>query len=596
MRYLQIYKKIFLVTVASWLLLPTAGMAQRSVSKTTSTSVVVAQTINGLTTPSSTMVATIGPTLFLGSDLATSSRVAEKESSIASNISPVSFATYAAGTTRGDIIGQATTTLSLQIPILKTQLSAYAKLKGASNITLNFDQEVAIPGSASTARLFWSYSLIDGREVYGSPVIVNSNPHMLYAIYYSKNVMSGLPSAFARANGGILQYQITKTDGTPISEMTSIDVGGIFDSPQSTAGGPAVDLDAGLKCLINPAAGIGCAAGQPSIVGLINQTSATSAVLDYVRMVAPIYQTVTSPAGVVSEIAQMSLNVTNRTLTSNTCHYTYRNVGSYAYDLSTKVDRYYVQPDGSYNYINQYLGRSWSPSLTYDYSVKVLPSQVGTLPSLIIDPTGITSNLISITDVALMAELAPITDVGSFSPSMGSWTSQCRVHRAWVSFSAVCDATTGSLVVDTRMDCNGGTTPNLRTNLSTEGTWYGIQMSRVSGDNAPKCGGGYPWSAMVDATNNLWINSNGCGGSSDTGQDITLRSYRSIFYDSFTAPKTQSCTQYDEWGNPYESTCTSEWQYQTKFLGINLNNGQPITATEEIGPVYVPPPDSGGGG
>jgi hypothetical protein len=569
--------------------------AQRSVSKATQTSVVIAQTINGVTTPSSTMTATIGPTMFIGGDIATSSRVSDSESSLAAYIAPLSFATYPAGTTSGDIIGQATTTLFLQIPLLTSELTAYAKLKGANSIALNFDQEVALPGLSSTVRLFWNFSLIDGRVVYGNPIIVNSNPHLLYAIYFSKNVMSGLPASFANANGGVLQYQTTKTDGTPISQMISIDTGGIFDAPQSTANSGGVDADAGLKCLINPASAIGCASGQTSIVSLINQTSSAAAVLDYVRMVSPLYKSVINGDGTTSQIAQMSLNVTTRNLTSNTCHYTYQNQGNYSYDLSTLVDRYYVQVDGSYSRINQYSGQTWSPSVNYDYSIKVLPSQTSILPGEIIDPTGITSNLINISDVAILTQLAPITDIGSFSPSMGSWSSSCRGYRAWVGFNAVCDATTGNLIVNTQMDCNPGPTPNLQTILANQNTWYPIQMSIVTGDNAPHCGGGAPWSAMVDSSGNLWINSNGCGGSSDQGQDITLQSYRSIFQSYFTAPTTQSCTQYDIYGNAYMGTCQVDEQYLSTFQGINLNNGQPITGTQDLGPVS-PPPDYGGGG
>jgi len=473
----------------------------------------------------------------------------------------------------------------MQVPILTQQLTAYGKSKGAGLVSFNFDQEVALPGVVNTVRLFWTLSIVDSKPIYGNPIIVNSSPYLLYAIYFSKNVMTGLPAQFANVAGGQLQYQLIKTDGTPISTMTTVDTGGIFDASQPTSSNAGVDADAGLKCLINPANAVGCAPSNISIVSLINQTSSTSAILDYVRMVAPIYKTVTNGDGSISQIAQMSLNVTARNLTANTCHYTYQNQGNYAYDLSTQVDRYYVQPDGNYSRVNQYIGETWSPAVSYDYTAKVLPTQVPSLSSEIIDPTGLTNNLINISDIAILTSLAPIADTGKFNQGLGSWSSQCLIWRAWVSFSAACDASSGDLILTTTMNCNPNTGAPLQISLPNSNVWYPIPMGSVN-DDGTHFSGGVPWYAMVDDVGNLWINQNmNIRGSGDTGQNITLNSFRYVFnLGQYTTTTEQTCTGTDDWGNPTSWPCSVTELYQNTFAGINLNNGQIITTTQDLGP------------
>jgi hypothetical protein len=215
-----------------------------------------------------------------------------------------------------------------------------------------------------------------------------------------------------------MTYELFSTTGTALSGVASVNTGGAYDAPQASSTG--VDNDAGLECLIDNTSSSTCSQSYPSAKGLIGSLSAKFAIVDYLRMVQPVYNSVESPAGSGTYVQQpaVDLAVTLRTWYYASCTTkSFHNTGYYGYTLSTDIDRYYVQSDGSYSKVFSYTGESSSPYQNYDYTRGISDAEYAVLSGDMIDPSDPSDALLAASTVPYLVEFASLTEGASNAAS-----------------------------------------------------------------------------------------------------------------------------------------------------------------------------------
>ncbi|PZP55130.1 MAG: hypothetical protein DI596_11835, partial [Azospira oryzae] len=269
---------------------------------------------------------------------------------------------YPAGMTQSQVLAAAKDHIFANAPALFSSIRSFMSVNGMAVASFTFQQKVYISNLSRPKYIVWS-AIIDGksRPMYRDPVLADEVPTILQAVYTSRRVMDGLPSGWAYAEGGTLKYRLLDMRFNPLTGWTSINTGGAFDEPQP-GDNVAYDPDFGVKCLANKASNPACPQGYPDVKSLIDQKGALAAILDYVRMVQPVYDQDPATGDLV---ARASVSVDKRTLnyagcTASTSN-TYSNEGRIGYTLLTTVDRYMVSADGAYAYLNQFNGTSISP-------------------------------------------------------------------------------------------------------------------------------------------------------------------------------------------------------------------------------------------
>jgi hypothetical protein len=261
---------------------------------------------------------------------------------------------------------------------------------------------------------FAAYVDQSGKTMYGTPSLVNGNPTLLSVTYIPLAVSSGLPQAWQYPGAGTLSYQVVDAQGNAVGSAVSIDTKGAYDPPQGD--GPQ---DAGMACLAN-STGAGCTQGYPDVMQLLGSTGASIAAVNYVQPIAPAYTVVgTTTAGgttAADQVAQFVASVTLRNISYPTCgNATYQNQGTYQLVLEEDANRYMVNPDGSYNFVNTASNQTTTAATGYNWSYPVAPAQFSSLTSQIIDPLE-GQSLYALSDLPGV-QAVPLTSSGTPPPS-----------------------------------------------------------------------------------------------------------------------------------------------------------------------------------
>ncbi|TXF11577.1 hypothetical protein [Pelomicrobium methylotrophicum] len=339
-----------------------------------------------------------------------------------SSVGTLPIRSYPAGMTQSQVLAAAKDHIFANAPALFASIKSFMKANGVSVASFTFQQKVYISSLTRPKYIVWS-AIIDAqsRPMYRDPVLADELPMILQAVYTSKRVMDGLPSSWSYSEGGILKYRLLDMQLQPQTSWTSIDTGGAFDEPQP-GDNVAYDPDFGVKCLANKASSPSCPQGYPDMKALIDQTGAIAGILDYVRMVQPVYDQDPATGDL---IARAAISVDKRTLNYAGCTSSasnlYSNEGRIGYTLITTVDRYMVAADGAYAYLNQFNGTSISPTESYSASLSV-SGTASDLNAKIIEPK---SNPAQLVDVSaspwnrMVVYLDPITVTGNTSQTLG---------------------------------------------------------------------------------------------------------------------------------------------------------------------------------
>ena len=241
------------------------------------------------------------------------------------------------------------------INALEHAFTLYERQYGISCAWLSYQQVVTVSSStgSETFQLTWTLFIdASGRGSYGVPQLQplsGNDQRILYVQYAAKEVPTGLSSAYANANGGIVRWQLLNGS---LSALTgpgtsgSIDVSGAFDPTL----GPDASNQSGLSCLIS-ASNSGCVDVGTDVARLLAFTGAVFALVDYTWPPEPQYTSVNDsmcPAGSVGGCQGVvgTYYYTRRELTYSDCgqQATYYNDGSYSLNVSALLDRYIVDP------------------------------------------------------------------------------------------------------------------------------------------------------------------------------------------------------------------------------------------------------------
>lgn len=382
--------------------------------------VIISQAVSGRSSPTSIMKVNYGPiasSASNGYDLSGATDLIVAQSNTAPTLN---VGTYGTGTeTQATIINAAYASIVDQLTTYVPQLVAYAKSLNVSRVYYTLDQEVDPQNATQSMRLVWTLSVDDqGHTTYAEPSIYNASPGFVYVSYTPLAVESDLPQSWQYSNAGVMVYQLYSTTGTALSSAVSVNTGGAYDAPQASSSG--VDNDAGLECLMDNTSSNTCSTAYPSVRSLISTYSAAFAIVDYLRMVQPVYNTVESPAGsgtyVQEPAVDLSVNLRSWYYASCTA-LSFRNTGDYGYTLLTDIDRYIAESDGSYAKVFSYDSTGSSPYQDYDYTVGISASQVSGLSSLMIDPSDPSGSLLSASDVPNLVAFAALTEGASQAAS-----------------------------------------------------------------------------------------------------------------------------------------------------------------------------------
>ncbi|WP_440030217.1 hypothetical protein [Chromobacterium amazonense] len=304
----------------------------------------------------------------------------------------------------------ATPWMQSRLPTVSAQLVNHLTSTGHESAWLDYQQAVRSKGK--TKYIVFSLSVKrDGNPTWSGVNVVDSAPTTVFITYTSQAVQLGLPAAWTYPNAGALQYDVRNMNFVPVTAPTVIATAGAYDAPQSMNPSDVVDPDAGLKCLIDQNSAPTCSKAYLDARALIRSTDSVRAVVDYVRRVQPEYQE--QPDG--SQQASMALDVYQRVIKLPACccqdaGQTYSNRQRYGYKLQTTVDRYMVNPDGSYTLVNRFNGFSVSPTIDQHKSVQITSQQIPALSSQIINPV---EGMLDLLDVSSfppgqIVNLAPI--------------------------------------------------------------------------------------------------------------------------------------------------------------------------------------------
>lgn len=299
---------------------------------------------------------------------------------------------------------------------LATNVAAWLKQHGVASAWYAFEQEVLVnlsDGSIGTRYLAWT-AYIDnrGRISYPNVRIFDKTPYLLYAIYVSKRVADDLPQSWAYPEAGILRWQKRNMKFEALSPYEQIDTGGAYDEPPINP----VDPDWGAKCLGNKTSVIAGHPACPTAFGdlkeRIGATGAQFGILDYVRGLAPVYDETADPdvPGDTVLTPRASLRVDRRTLDfAGGCGGAiYRNIGSFGFEVSAQVARYFVGQDGAAMQIANFEGKSQSPTEPFDRTMDLTYQQTQTAGSHVISPIGNPPSLVKVGAIKELQYLAPV--------------------------------------------------------------------------------------------------------------------------------------------------------------------------------------------
>lgn len=239
------------------------------------------------------------------------------------------------------------------------------------------------------------------------PQLVDPDPVIVHVTYIPKSVAVGLPDNWSYPNAGKMLWRLVDTKFVPKTAWTTIDVAGIFDEPQQIDGSN-VDEEQGLKCLIDHTkyATSGCSATYQDVAQLMNQHGAMAALVDYTRMLRPVYDTLADG----SLQARIGMAVNTREVNYSGCFKgTYRNVGHYGFTLQNEMSRYWVDAERVYSKLNEFKSTSLSPTQNFDHSISVAQDRLNQIGDFVINPTAPNEALLAVSTLSNLTYLAPIS-------------------------------------------------------------------------------------------------------------------------------------------------------------------------------------------
>ena len=338
-------------------------------------------------------------------------------STTVSTIASVPVMPYTSGSaTKDAIIAQATSWLVPYASSLTTSLKSWMSINNYKAGSFIYEQELVPQGVSRSMKLVWQLAVSDtGRGLYGAPRLIDADPTYVYVTYTPKSVATGLPTSWAYSGAGILKWQLRKRDGTPQTSWVSVDTNGAYDAPTTNG----VDIDFGLKCLADKTSSLGCPTAYLDTKTLITNTASMGAIIDYVRQVAPVYDSSTdASSGATVQTPRVSVSIDTRTLTPTDCtNSTYRNTGSYGFTLNSNVDRYTVNEDMTTpQFVQRFTSTSTSPTSSYDLTVATTLSSAQ-LQAQVLNPFDTSTGLVAVSVVPYLTYLAPLSVIDT-SPTL----------------------------------------------------------------------------------------------------------------------------------------------------------------------------------
>jgi len=441
---------------------------------------------------------------------------------------------YPAAMTDQQIMSSLSSSMQNASTAIGAGMQAYMEANGVGSGVFDFEQKLYRSGGKTQLLVATVMIGHDGQVFFGDPRIVDQSPGILYAIYTPLAVANGLPQNWAYPNAGTIQWQMRDMNWNPLTAMHVVNVNGAYDPPQysNTAGGPApagcsgvapnvtCNPDFGLSCLSDKSSSASCPQTYPDIKALIAQNSAAFAILDYTRTLQPVY---TQQAN-GTRTANAALSVNSRVATYNGCGgVRYDNSGAQGFKLQAATDRYLVQTDGGYSYLNEFKSYSLSPTLPYSGSVTVTRAQAAGLPGEIVNPDG---TLVPVSSVANLVYLAPVAITGNTSTTIVSFIRSVRDSRDYYSVAYTCTGNSATTTIPVTLAVNRGESYpsylNSRCGEGSFGWFYGslfsvsIDFSRADSQWMPLGIG--RWDIGLDVYDNSCVMSNvyiwrhGCAG------------------------------------------------------------------------------------
>jgi hypothetical protein len=290
-----------------------------------------------------------------------------------------------------------------QVSILVNQVKELMQKRGAVEATYYYRQLIKVKGNSSTKAIIW-HVLIDsmGKSRYSKPKIINEVPQFVHLTYTPKKIVNGLPSTWVYPNSGKYDWKIVDKILNPLSASTTVDVNGVYDEPvaqnrpYSTPYPSGCELEAdspfdmvcdtewALKCLIDKTSDAACPATYKDVKDLIDETGSDGAYVDYVRALSPVYDQVLigyDAAGyeIYDDVARVSISVDMRKWHKGKRFFFISNGGGakfqmqarVGYELLKQVDRFLVEPDGTYTQVGSASEITISPTVNVDKTVNL---------------------------------------------------------------------------------------------------------------------------------------------------------------------------------------------------------------------------------
>lgn len=387
------------------------------------------QTVTGITQPSSTLTSEHVVVNFGGSKSAKTTNASAGRGAVAdARPMAVSVREYGAGTlTKAEIVQAAKAIMS---PAKAQQIAGVikgvmAQGKVGSGVFI-YEQEVRPKGANREMKLSWGVTVTEnGHILAGDPKVTDADPTTVYMLYTSLAAEAGLPQTWTYADAGVLKWQLRKRDGSPATAWTTVNTGGAFDE--------TADSEFKVSCLANKTTA-GCPTGFVDAKTLMTDTASASAVIDYVRKVAPAYNESTDTAtGEPVYQPQMAVSYDRREYDRTGCNSgSFRNIGRRGYTLKTTVDRYQMaEADSAATRVNRFEGTSLSPTENFDVS-KTVDMASQSLSNQVID--SFSNALVASSSVLGLQYLAPITTYSTLSNAnnMRLESTQSDMAMSWV--------------------------------------------------------------------------------------------------------------------------------------------------------------------
>jgi hypothetical protein len=286
-------------------------------------------------------------------------------------------------------------------PALTAAMGVYASTYGFSSMWYSFTQPIMVRGTDAAGnpldterQILWSV-FVDGagRGSWADPRLIDPSPTIVHITYYTDTLPTDMPAGWKPANAGLLRYVVrdARTFAPRGAEVVQ-DMNGAFDQPINDA---AFSSSQGFNCLVSTAnAGCNPAHAPFSVQGLIAQTGASYALVDYIYALEPDYEKVNDAYCTNRDAAGFCLrargefNYTLRRVTYCGCAPAlFENVGTYRLNLNQYGDRFMI--DGStleVRPLQRFQSSFLSPPEAFSHNMTITVAEAMALANKVIHP------------------------------------------------------------------------------------------------------------------------------------------------------------------------------------------------------------------